>query len=385
MAGARSEQPESLLLGMDMPKDVRTYLIYPFTPIDMLGLFARTCKKAEAETALPRLLHCAAFALPESRNQADKTKLAAIAILKRHPELLFQKGYTRDPAGHLIYGSVYQVFLGAGDIWALKTIHEQIIPLIEGGAAKALEQYLQQFPNPTIHAFARLRAKDYTLLQSLEIKTEELQSKIQSILCKEEMQHDDINKALIAQVTEDLNEIAAAISADHCTNGKPLKTSTINAIRKLHEHLAPKNVAIQTGLYSPPEILKIIHDIYHQHFPGWSGNQANAYSVEVIGGAERVASAVDAQCYKKGLSTFDIQTSPDRTLSYFSRSGVPSNLGSSFFIDVNYGDDACYFPACGTEDAFGTFLSGKKSELAKLFLLHPQPRREENTSLCVIL
>lgn len=100
-------QVQSLLLGLLLGaeyRDVRT-IIYPATPMDVLGLFARTCQKAEAETALLRLLHCAAFALPESWQQEDKTKLAAIALLKTHPHLLFQKGFTRLPSGQLIYGS----------------------------------------------------------------------------------------------------------------------------------------------------------------------------------------------------------------------------------------------------------------------------------------
>jgi hypothetical protein len=48
---------------------------------------------------------------------------AAIAILKKHPELLFKQGYVKCPAG-LLYGSPYQIFLSAGDIWALNKVHQ---------------------------------------------------------------------------------------------------------------------------------------------------------------------------------------------------------------------------------------------------------------------
>lgn len=383
MAGSRSEQRDSLLLTPLLPGDVRTQLIYPFTPIDMLGLFASTCQKAEAETALPRLLHCAAFALPESYRQEDKTKLAAIAILKRHPELLFQKGYTRDHAGRLIYGSPYQVFLGAGDIWARKTIHEEILPLIEGGEAKALEQYIQQFPNPSC-ALASLTQEDLIALKGLIEKTgsfsqdgkvqvsDDLQAKVLSMndhedayqkvlfekqelvvihqllsenkredlctkLCEAEMLYDERNKAQIEQIREDLKEIVAAIAVDPCTNGEATQERTMHAIRTLREHLAPQKGAIRTGLYSPPEIMQIIHAVYDQNYTPWSWEKLSLYSFEVIGGAQRSAAAVDAQCYKKGLSSFDVKTAPDRTLSYFSRSGVPGDLGRSLFVDVYFG------------------------------------------------
>ncbi len=388
MAGSRSDQAllpqaqsESPLLGM--PRDVRTALIYPFTPMDMLGMFSRTCRKAEAETALPRLLHCAAFALPESWQQKDKTKLAAIAMLKTHPDLLFKKDFTRLPSGQLIYGSPYQIFLGSGDIWARQTIHEEIIPHIDSGEAKALEQYIEQFPNPScvlasftqeeLIALKGLMEKAGSLSQDGEVQvSDDLQAKVLSMndnedaytkvlfkkqefvvihqllsenkredlctkLCEAEMLYDDRNQAQIAQVIEDLKEIVAAISVDPCTNGKATQQRTIDAIRTLREHLAPQKGAIRTGLYSTPEIMKIIHDVYNQNFAPWSGDQLILYSFVVIGGAERSASAVDAQCYKKGLSSFDIKTPPDRTLSYFSGPGRCAGLGSSSFVDVYYG------------------------------------------------
>lgn len=383
MAGSRSDQAhlpqaqsESPLLGMGMPRGVRTAIIYPFTPMDMLSMFSRTCRTAEIETALPRLLHCAAFAMPESWQQEVKTKLAAIAMLKTHPDLLFQKGFTRLPSGQLVYGSPYQIFLGSGDIWARKTIHEEIIPQIDGGEAQALEQYIEQFPNPgcALASFSQedlialknlmeqdklqvsddLRAKVLSMNENEDAYTQVLFEKQELIaiyqslsenkredlcakLCEAEILHDDRNKAQIAQIIEDLKEIVAAISEDPCTNGKATQERTVNAIRALRDHLAPQKGAIRTGLYSPPEMMKIIHDVYNQNFDPWSGAQLSLYSFEVIGGAECAASAVDAQCYKKGLSSFDVKTPPDRTLSYFSGPGRCAGLGSSSFVDVYCG------------------------------------------------
>ncbi len=121
MAGSRdksaqSPQVESLLLGTAVPRDVRAVKIYPFTPIDMLGMFARTCYKAEAETAFTRLLPAVVGAEPMSYQQEDETSLAAIAILKRHPDLLFVKEMVVDHFGRKIFASPYQLLHGAGDV-----------------------------------------------------------------------------------------------------------------------------------------------------------------------------------------------------------------------------------------------------------------------------
>jgi hypothetical protein len=332
-----SPQEQSLLLGV-VPRDIRTQLINSLLPIDVLGLFAQTCKKAETETAFLRLLHAAAFALPESYQQEDKTKLAAIAILKRYPGLLFQKGYTRDPAGNLLYGSAYQIFLGAGDVWALQTIHEEIIPNINDGEVVAKDQYQQQFPNGEIY--------------------------------------DDRNHAQIAQAKEDLKEIVAAISIDRCAHGKATLQRTRSAIRALREHLAPQRDAIQTGLYSPPEILKIIHEVYGQNVDAWTWEKLCLYSYELIGGGERSAASVDAQCYRRGLTAFDIKIPPDRTSSYFSRFGASADLGHSRFIDIyNGAANSCYWEgdrggvfACfiGYGDYFEKFVDEKSKGLQSL-------------------
>lgn len=102
-------------------------------------------------------------------------------MLRNYPELLFKQGLTRDPAGNSIYGSAYQIFLGTQDVWALKTIYEEIIPLIKDGEAKALEQYIQQFPNPSC-ILAVFTPEDIVVLKSLVVEMQEdLQLKIQSI------------------------------------------------------------------------------------------------------------------------------------------------------------------------------------------------------------
>ena len=145
-----------------MPRDVREQGVYAYafesTPasasIKALGMFARVSQRAEAESAFRRLLHAAVGAEPESYQQADETRLAAVAILIRHPELLFRDDRITDHFGRKIVASPYRLLLGSGDVWALKQVHEEIIAKIQDETiraatqAKAQDQFQQQFPDP---------------------------------------------------------------------------------------------------------------------------------------------------------------------------------------------------------------------------------------------
>src|SRR5579864_1210619 len=116
---------------LDLPTDEKQTKVYPNILPKEPCFFARTPKKAEIETAFLRLQHTAVYAEPESYEQKDETKLAAIAILKRHPDLLFkEEGILKDHLDREIKGSTYRLFLGANDNWALNQIHDEIIPNI---------------------------------------------------------------------------------------------------------------------------------------------------------------------------------------------------------------------------------------------------------------
>lgn len=305
MANNRPQNPPFTIL--DIPPELKEPYVYPHLLPTIMSLFARTCRQAEQESRLLRLLQYAVNALPVSYNQEDKSKLAALEMLKSYPDLLFEEKELKDLTGQWHYGSAYKMFLRSGNIAALNEVHEKIIPRIPEGEAFAKEQYVQQFPR---HA--------------------EAEGKV----------YDDRNIAQIAQVKEDLKEIVAAISEDLCTGCKATEQRTKDAIARLKAHLAPKGDVIRTGLLSPPEILKIIHDVYDQNYDPWTIDQLSLYSCEVIGAAEAVAAPHHAQCYKKGLSNINDNTLPDRTVSYYlpgSGVGVPPDLGVSSFIDVYYG------------------------------------------------
>lgn len=326
----------------DMTPEVREPYVYPHLLPTIMSVFARTCRQAEKESRLLRLLQYAVNALPVSYDQEDKSKLAALEMLKSYPYLLFLERDVKDLTGQWHYGSVYKMFLRTGDIAALNEVHEKIIPLIAEGEAIAKAQYEQQF-----------------------LRHAEAEGKV----------YDDRNIAQIAQVKEDLLEIVAAISEDPCTGGYATKQRTKDAIAILKAHLAPKGGdVIRTGLLSPPEILKIIHDVYDQNYDSWAGDQLSLYSCEVIGAAEAVAAPHHAQRYKKGLGNINENTLPDRTGSYYLRegAGVPPYLGSSSFYDVFFGGRGgrSAFPLRGVgrdayraRDLLGTYVEQQNQHL----------------------
>ncbi|OGT45677.1 MAG: hypothetical protein A3E83_02870 [Gammaproteobacteria bacterium RIFCSPHIGHO2_12_FULL_41_20] len=89
-----------------LPIEIREE-IYSRCPQAALGLFARASRGAEEASAFIRLLAATVNAEPESYQQADATRLAAIAILKRHPELLFIAGTVTDHFGRKIEATPY--------------------------------------------------------------------------------------------------------------------------------------------------------------------------------------------------------------------------------------------------------------------------------------
>src|SRR3990167_4510689 len=306
---------------LELDPNVRKQNVYPHFAIDMLGLFAQTCHQSEAETAFLSLMTAAVEAEPMSYRQEDETSLAAIAILKRHRELLFVKGMVTDHFGRKIFASPYQLLHGAGDVWALKQVHEEIIPHIEGGEAKAQSQFQEQFPN-------------CELPFNPEVGEEAL--------------YDDRNIAQIAQVNENLKSIVAVISADPCTNGVATLPETTAAIAELRQLFAPKQgEVIKTGLHFP---LAIMQEIYKVYAVIPAGDKSSFFSREVICAAVDASSAVDGQCYKVGLSKLNHEAGPDRRDGVFCRhpKGIPAvlaplrgKLGRTMFVDP-YDGESCF-------------------------------------------
>lgn len=280
------------------------------------GIFAQAAVGTEGATAFLRLLSSAVDAEPESYKQADKTKLAAIAILKKHPELLFRKGSVKDHYGRRIWASPYQLILGTGDVWALNQVHKEIIPNIKDGEAQAQAQCREQFPYCQWPLDPKMG---------------------------EEALYDDRNKEQVAQVMAQLKIIVGKITADPCTHGLATLPETTKAVEDLCQIFAPKpGEVIKTGLHFPLSILKEIYKVCDAQFDPWSGAQLSFFSRAVIGAALAASTAVDGQCCKIGLSNLNMEKGPDRRDGLFCRhpKGIPQELapirdklGRTMFVD----------------------------------------------------
>lgn len=298
-----------------------------------------------------QLLHRAVDAKPGA-NKEDSTSLAALAILKKYPDLLFKKGKITDHFGRNIIGSPYQLFLGAGDAWAIMQVHKEIIPLIQNGEALALAQFKQQFPN---FPQSSNRIQFY-------------------IKMDEDLLFDDRNKAQIALVDAQLKTIIESISADPCTNRQATLDATKEAVATLCQIVAPKEgEVIRSGLHFPLSIMNKICKVYDSNFDAWRNNQLSFYSCAVIGAVEAALSAVDGQCFKNGVGNFEIYNDPvryqgpDRRDGLFCREpkGLPhdltpidNKLGREMFVDPGSGDSCLFSSEPGVLNTYDKKGSG---------------------------
>lgn len=333
----------------DLPEEVNSKQIYPDFSLKECGLFAQGSHAAEKATAFLRLLPSAVDAEPKSYNPksykpGDETKLAAIAILKRHPELLFRKGMVVDHLGRKILASPYQLFLGAGDIWALKQVHDAILPKINDGEAQAEAQFKEQFPHCQ-WPFDPNKG--------------------------EEQLYDDRNKAQKEQTIAQLKVIVGKITADPCTNGEATLEETRKAVAELCQIFAPKEgEVIRTGLHFPLAIMREIFKVYDAQFNPWTGPQLSFFSRKVIGAALCASTAVDGQCCKIGLSNLDMKKGPDRQDGLFCShpKGIPASLapirtklGREMFVDP-YDGYSCFLTSSpGDFDWFNK--NGRREEI----------------------
>ena len=383
-----ASRPTSFSALDDQPLETRELICSHLSPRD-LGIFAQVSRQAEEVSAVARLLPSVVSAEPESYQQADETRLAAIAILKRHPELLFTEAIVTDHFGRKIKASPYQLFLGAGDVWALKQVREAIIPNIENGEAHAQAQFQAQFPScpwpPTPDM-------------------------------SEAALYDDRNRKQMEQVIAQLTIIVEKINVDPCTNDQATSDETRQAVAELRKIFAPKEgEVIETGLHFPLGIMHEILEVYDAQWNPWSGAQLSFYSREVIGATESALTAVDGQCCKHGLVNLNMDSGPDRRDGLFCRhpKGIPQTLspfsgklGVAAFVDPYGGWSVCLSSTaglfdwydkngrdgcarwvrggvCGRGAFFGKIMSSKNSELVRLMQrpLHTPKRRVSSCTL----
>lgn len=291
MSKTRYQQAADDQFSSRLPEEVRSNELYPQCSLAILGAFAQTSQKAEVETAFLRLQSASINAAPEFLDEnKDAFALAAIAILKKHPdklyELLFTKKVVKDHYGREILASPDQLFLGAGDVWASKQTRE-IISLIPDEATrtkiqqKAQAQFREWFPN-------------------YEQKIEEGQD-------EEARLYDDRNKRQIAAIVKQLDVVKQLIGVDPFTNSAPLEV-TKQAVEVLCQLFRPTpGEVIRSGLHFPLAIIKEIYKVYDGLQKGYS-----FFSLSVIEPALDALSTVDGQCCRYGLKNLNMETGPAR-------------------------------------------------------------------------
>lgn len=280
--------------------------IFSYVPQgDFFRLFTLS-KKTEKETAFLRLEKAAIYAAPEFMDaKEDATALAALPILKRHPELLFEKkrvkkkikSHDNQEIEIDIFASPYQLFLGAGDIWALKRVHMEILPLILNGETIAKNQFKEQFPN-----------YDKELTEGMN---------------EEERFYDDRNKQQVEAFKKQLVPVKALIEADPFINGEA-SDATKQAIVVLLKLLQPEpGEDIRSGLHLPLAIPLEAYKTYVALQSRWS-----YFSLEVIKPVLDALSTVDGQCCQGGLRDLDMEKGPSRRChpSYRHPLGQPLSL-----------------------------------------------------------
>jgi len=315
-----SQECSSELTGLTLDDGVNE-TICAYLPLKELGIFSRTSSQGMANTALLRLQKSILTAVPEDYDQL-RPRLASIAILKRYPYLLFKtRGQSvTDHYGREVIDVPYRILLGTFDIWALKQVHEEILPLIHDGEKQAKAQFGTHFPN--------------------------LLCQFDSIRSEEDL-YDDRNRDQLKKVESHLKLIVQKITADPCTNGLATLDETKNAVAELQKIFTTKKEEIlRTGLHFPQGIMIMI---IRSLIPRWTTEQKAYYSFAVVGAAEAASTAVDGQCYKHGFHRLIGDTGPDRRdgLLCSRPKGIPkdkaplnSKLGDSLFVDPTSGNSS---------------------------------------------
>lgn len=288
------------------------------------------------------------FTIHSAHPNKDETALLATKLLAEHPSYVFGQvsepllhTITQDPVGRLCQGSPLQLALGAGDVWLVKALREQVFPKCPEGAeqAQALfeEQFHAQFP----------RYNNPITLESIQAEAPDLVfSEEEKAFFELESRYYDVrNIQQIIAVKQAMMAVVDAITADDCQNANP-QDSTQACIDVLKLALAPKeDEIIQTGLHFPLFMLAMAADVYRAQYVAYQANQAGAwdrsnqwaekwsvYSRLVLGLVEKHLTAVDGQSLKNGLgndsNNLNKEKGPDRQDGIFIKGAKGQAPGS---------------------------------------------------------
>lgn len=322
--------------------------------------------------------------------------LAAVSLLKRFPELLFDTNVANVPmidhTGRAIQQSLYQQALATGDVWLLQDIHKYIFPLLpkaekDTNQDLAVKQFEIAFPH--YHEPILL---DSILSQSPDLVFSEEEK---SFFELESRYYDKRNVEQIISVKRALIAIFDAITADNCYKGVP-NSETQLEIDKLVNALDNNNaIPIQSGLHFPMFILFMAtnsveqqaYAAYHatlQDPEPWDrsnqwAEKCSVYALAVVKLVQKYMTAVDWQCLLNGLEDdiFDRQVGPSRRNEFLRDSNnMPflafiqgtkiqerSNNKAIFEFTTKNGDfsEGCF--SCGSRDKSASLSDIFDSEL----------------------
>ena len=246
---------------VDLPKDM-VRLVGCFIPADTdKDKYARLCKQANNffqsdldKRAVEKLLHHVAYG---EKDQAEK-------MLKSNPKLLLGISTITDEAGRTIYGTAYQIALGAKDVSPFPKVEEM---------AEMLECYLLQLPNGE-----KEREKQYNeqFPEGFE-KQEEARRMSDSF---------------------ELNKVFAAIKKDKTTGLAEAKKAVAEFQNYLENQI--KGV-ITTGYHFNEALFEEALKLYDKHFDdfgGFDSDKNTLAAIKLIGFIERFfpANLAQAMC-----------------------------------------------------------------------------------------
>lgn len=251
------------------------------------------------------------------RGEKPEVEAMLQRMIERVPHLLLEKRKVKDEAGRTIYGTAYQIALGAKDVSREPQKYEEMVEMLErylkllpDGEQVLIEQYNEQFP------------------EGFEQQEEERRKNDTAALHK-------VFAALKNATTEEA--------------AKP-------AIDEFQAYLKKQTEAvISTGYHFNEKLFEEALELFNSHylgFGGYSGFKNQLSGIAVLGGIQKYFTANLAQAACDGFGKLLIDKEP-LSRSKLLRDGISffdANFGISNFVYPCYDEARLAWSACPTYD-----------------------------------
>ena len=225
------------------------------------GLFQQKAKEAAIETLLTHVV----------RAEFDDVR----AMLEKSPALSLLKGKATDYSGRVIYGTAYQMALGAVDTQMAEMIQSYLVKL--AGEEEVIAQYQAQFPEGWLEAEEKEWAPIFTQLDALD----------QAIRTAPENEITDMGNYKLVLLEDKETTVSVALAKFH------------SLLNEMASH------PVSTGRHFNPRLLLEIFRRYDEYFDNLHLRPQNPKCLlfwqRVIGYVQRFMPACDAQAFVDGL------------------------------------------------------------------------------------